>query len=161
MRKRQSRADAPRPAHRIHEERPGKLRGPAVCPRCRASYRDGRWTWQPAPADAYEQTCPSCERIASEHPAGVVHLSGAFARTHRDELLRLLTNVEERESAEHPLKRIAKVADEEDGFSVSVTDGKLARSFGRALERAHEGRLEQPATTAEQDDLVRVRWTRE
>ena len=151
----------PRSAHRVYEEKPGKLPDLAVCPRCRASYRNGRWTWQPAPVDAYEHTCPACERVASDYPAGVVHLRGAFAQAHRDDLVRLLRNVEERECAEHPLKRIIGVSDEENGFAVSVTDGKLAESLGRALKRAHEGRLEHPATTSEKQNLVRVHWIRD
>jgi NMD protein affecting ribosome stability and mRNA decay len=145
----------------VSEEKPGKLPEIAVCPECRASYRSGRWTWQPAPADAYEHICPACERIASDYPAGVIHLAGDFAIAHRDELLGLLRNLEERERAEHPLKRIARVEDEESGFSVSVTDGKLAETFGRALKSAHEGSLELPATTREKQNLVRVRWTRD
>jgi hypothetical protein len=128
----------PRSAHRVFEEKAGKLPDLAVCPDCRASYRSGRWTWQPAPADAYEHTCPACERIASDYPAGVVHLQGDFATSHRDELVGLLRNLEERERAEHPLKRIMAIADEGSGFAVSVTDAKLAETFGRALERAHQ-----------------------
>jgi hypothetical protein len=105
--------------------------------------------------------CPACERIATDYPAGVLHVGGGFASSHRDELLSLVRHVEERERDEHPLKRIMGVSDEGTGFAVTVTDGKLAQSFGRALQRAYEGRLEHPPTTAEKENLVRVRWTRD
>ena len=153
-------ARSPRPSRRIHEEPEGKHPEPARCPECRASYRSGRWTWQSAPADAHELVCPACERIRTDYPAGVVHLAGGFVAAHRDELVGLVRNIEERERAEHPLKRIMAVADEEGGLAVTVTDAKLARSIGRALEQAYEGKLEEPPTTSDPDPLLRVRWTR-
>ena len=154
-------AKVPRPARRIFEEKPGKLSGPTVCPDCGASYRNGRWTWAAAAADAATHVCPACERIATGHAAGIIHLEGPYALEHRDELLRLLRNLEARERDEHPLKRIMAVTDEEAGFCVTVTDAKLAQSFGRALSRSYQGALAHPPTTAEQDDLVRVHWRRD
>lgn len=154
-------ASTPRPPRRIHEEGPGKLADLAVCPHCRASYRDGRWTWKAAPVGSYEHRCPACERIETKHWAGVVHVGGAFAAGHRDELLGLLRNIEERERAEHPLKRIGAIEDDDDGFAVTTTDGHLAQTFGRALEHAYDGKLEHSPTSAEQDELVRVRWRRD
>lgn len=153
-------ARTPRPSRRIHEEAPGKLPELAACPKCHASYRNGRWTWKLAPADAYEHLCPACERIASDYPAGVIYLEGAFVAAHREELDNLLHNIEERERAEHPLKRIMAIADEDTGFSVTVTDGKLAQSFGQALQHAYEGQLEQPPPS-DPENLVRVRWSRD
>ncbi len=154
-------ADVPRPARRIHAERPGKLPDLARCPSCGASYRDGRWTWKHAPADAYEARCPACERIETHYPDGVLQVRGAFAEAHREEIVGLLRNLEERERAEHPLKRIIAIADDEGGFDVTVTEAKLARSFGRALEKAYSGRLDQPGTSADPGGLARVHWTRD
>jgi hypothetical protein len=152
--------EAPR-NRRIHREPPPKLPEMASCPGCRASYREGRWTWEAAPVGCYEHVCPACERIAKDYPAGVLEVAGAFARAHREELIHLVRNVEKRESAEHPLKRIMLVEDDERGFSVSVTDEKLARSCGRALEQAYEGDLLEPPSTSDVENLVRVRWTRD
>lgn len=154
-------AAEPRPGRRYYEEGPEKLPENSSCPRCGASYHKGRWVSRRAPAGSPEHVCPACERIETDYPAGVVQVAGAFAQAHRDELVGLLRNIEQRERAEHPLKRIMAIRDEDDGFSVSVTDASLARSFGRALERAYEGELEQPPTTSELQDLVRVRWTRD
>jgi hypothetical protein len=157
-------ARQPRPSRRIHEPpegSKGKLPELAGCPECGASYRNGRWTWQKAPIGSYEHVCPACQRIADDYPAGVLHVEGDFAAAHRDELEGLLRNVEERERTNHPLKRIMAIADEGPGFTVSVTDGKLAQSLGRALESAYEGELELPPTTSDRENLVRVRWTRD
>lgn len=138
-----------------------KLPEIAGCPDCGASYREGRWTWKAAPADAYPHTCPACERIANDYPAGVVRVQGAFVEPHRQELVGLLRHVEEREKAEHPLKRIMAIVDEGTGFVATVTDPKLALSFGRALEKAYGGDLQQPGTAADKENLVRVEWTRD
>ena len=158
-------ATQPRPARRIHEDAPGaapgKLPEIAGCPECGASYRNGRWTWKQAPAGAYEHRCPACDRIAAGYPAGALHVEGGFAAAHRDELMALLRHVEERQRAEHPLKRIMAVRNEGPGFVVTVTDAKLAQSLGRALESAYQGLLELPPTTSDTGNLVRVRWTRD
>jgi hypothetical protein len=146
---------------RIHAEVPGKLAEGARCPGCGASYRAGRWTWKSAPPVAYEHRCPACEAIATDYPAGVLHVGGDFAAAHRDELIALLRHVEERERADHPLKRIMSIEDEGSGFLVKTTDAKLVDALGRALKKAYAGRLVHPRTTAEKPNLVRVHWTRD
>ncbi len=151
----------PRPPRRIHEESPGKGREIGDCPRCGASYRNGRWTWQKAPVGSVERVCPACERIAQDYPAGVVDIGGGFAQSHREELINLARNVEERECREHPLKRIMSIVEGDGGIQNPVTHGKLADAIGRALKSAYEGELEHPPTTGEQGNLVRIRWTRD
>ena len=156
-----SAAGKPRPPRRLPAAVEAKLPEVASCPRCAASYREGRWTWQTAPAGSYEKICPACERIGSGYPAGVLRVQGAFAAAHRDELIGLLRNVEERERGDHPLKRIMSIGDEAGGFVVQTTDAKLTVALGRALEKAYDGRLEHPPTTADTENLVRVRWARD
>ncbi|MEN8160039.1 MAG: BCAM0308 family protein [Myxococcota bacterium] len=154
-------ASQPRPSRRIYEEEPGKRPELAGCPSCGASYREGRWTSQTAPAGSHEEVCPACRRVADDYPAGVLHVEGAFVGAHREELVGLIRHVEERERAEHPLKRIMAIEDEGAGFLVKVTDAKLAPSMGHALRSAYEGDLELPPTTSDRENLVRVRWTRD
>ena len=112
-------AAQPRPARRIRSRAAGAERGklPQVtaCPSCGATYRAGRWTWKPAPTDAHEKTCPACERIAERYPAGVLRVEGMFAARHRDDLIGLVRNVEQRERSRHPLKRIIKIATRRNG----------------------------------------------
>jgi hypothetical protein len=135
-----------------------KLPDPSACTECRAIYRAGRWAWGAPPADAARVTCPACKRIADGYPAGVVELRGAYVAGHREEIERLARNVEERERAEHPLKRIAWVVAKGGALEIATTDGKLARGIGAALRRAHRGTLRVPASSREQ--IVRVSWTR-
>jgi hypothetical protein len=142
-------------------ESPAKLPASIRCPECGATYRRGRWTWGRASEGQHEQRCPACEAVAADTPSGILHVGGAFAVAHRAELIALIHHVEERERAEHPLKRVLSISDEAGGFSVKTTDGKLAESMGRALAKAYAGEVLLPRTTAEQKDLVRVRWVRD
>jgi hypothetical protein len=135
-----------------------KLPDPSACSECRAIYRNGRWAWGAAPADAAPVVCPACKRIADGYPAGVVEMHGAYVAEHREELEHLARNVEERERAEHPLKRIASIQATADGLEIATTDSKLARGIGAALRRAHRGTLRVPASSRE--NLVRVTWRR-
>lgn len=137
----------------------GKLPDPTACPECRALYRDGRWMWGSPPVDAHPSKCPACRRIEDRYPAGVVVVEGEFARAHRAELEARIRNVEEREKAEHPLKRIIDIADRDaGGFEVSTTDARLAHGIGAALHAAYQGEVEYDF--AEADGLSRVHWRR-
>jgi NMD protein affecting ribosome stability and mRNA decay len=136
-----------------------KLQDPSVCSRCEATYHEGRWTWGSAPADAHRVTCPACERIEKEYPAGLVTIRGEFARSHRDEIVRLVGHVEQHEKAEHPLKRILKIEDRGEELLVSTTDPHLARGIGDALYHAYKGELDYHYPDDE-GDLLSVSWTR-
>jgi hypothetical protein len=121
-------------------------------------YHKGHWTWALAPADAKRVTCPACERIEKEYPAGLVTIRGEFARSHRDEILRLVGHVERREKTEHPLKRILKIEDRGEEFLVSTTDPHLARGIGDALHDAYKGELDYHYP--DEGELLSVSWTR-
>lgn len=135
-----------------------KLQDPTVCPECEATYHAGRWTWSRGPADAARALCSACERIRDDYPAGFVTLRGAFVKEHRDEILALARNLEEREKRDHPLKRILAVSDEQDGsILVRTTEIHLARDIGNAVRRAYDGDLD----VRYEEDVVRVDWVRE
>ncbi|MBU1265454.1 MAG: ATPase [Gammaproteobacteria bacterium] len=135
-----------------------KLPEPTVCPQCGAVFHDGRWQWLTKPAGAHEEMCPACHRIQDEFPAGYVTVSGAFFKDHREELLHLARNEEERAKAEHPLKRIMNIEDQDDGVQITTTDIHLARGIGEALHHAYQGELEYHYN--EQENLLRVVWER-
>jgi len=169
MRRRRSKthpaASLPRTDRRIQEHEPdtygtkGKLPDPTACPSCGAMYRAGRWTWGSPPVDAHPTKCPACRRIEDRHPAGLVVVEGEFAQAHRGEIEARIRNVEEREKAERPLKRIIAIAEREGGgFEVTTTDVHLARGIGEALHDAFQGELEY--RFAESDGLTRVHWRR-
>jgi NMD protein affecting ribosome stability and mRNA decay len=135
-----------------------KLPEPTVCPQCGAVFHDGRWQWLAKPAQAHEEMCPACHRIQDEFPAGFVAVSGPFFTDHREELLQLARNEETRAKAEHPLKRIMEIEDQEDGVQITTTDIHLARGIGEALHHAYQGELEYHYN--EQENLLRVVWQR-
>jgi NMD protein affecting ribosome stability and mRNA decay len=131
---------------------------PATCPRCRATYVAGRWMWSPAPAGAARTTCPACQRIEDNFPAGYVTLKGGFLAAHRDEVLNLVMRRAERARAEHPLQRIIGMQDTVQGVLVTTTDGHLARGLGIALQEAFKGDLD--LTFSRDENLVRATWSR-
>jgi hypothetical protein len=135
-----------------------KLPEPTYCPRCNAVYQAGRWQWLPRPNQAHEQACPACRRTADRFPAGFLTLSGPFLTSHRDEIVQLLRNEEERESAEHPLQRIIDITEQGDKTIVTTTDLKIAERLGQALERAYQGSLD--VKFAPHEYRVRIAWTR-
>lgn len=135
-----------------------KLPEPTQCPTCGAVYHRGRWQWGQAPEGAHRHECPACLRIADRYPAGTLRLEGVFPRTHRDQVLRVATNVEARENREHPLERIMSIEDTDDAVVVQTTGTHLARGIGQALVDAFKGDLD--IDYPEESAIVRVCWRR-
>jgi NMD protein affecting ribosome stability and mRNA decay len=133
---------------------------PAVCPSCKAVFRDGRWAWPDAPPTVRSDAalCPACQRIHDHNPAGEVRISGEFARAHRDEILARVRHVAERESAERPLIRIMATREQDGELLISTTDTHLAHAIGRALHDAFKGDLHAP--WEKEGTLARVSWQR-
>jgi NMD protein affecting ribosome stability and mRNA decay len=131
---------------------------PTTCPECGAVFHRGRWQWGEAPAGAHEETCPACRRIKDRVPAGFLNLKGEFLSGHRDEILHLIRNVEEKEKAEHPLQRIMDVETGDEGVTITFTDPHLARSAGTAVHHAYQGELD--FHYEDEDILLRVNWSR-
>lgn len=136
----------------------GKLTEPSVCTDCGAVYHKGRWQWEVASAEASKARCPACRRIHEKQPAGYVTISGSFILDHQDEVLNLIRNFEEREKAEHPIKRIISIDKDDQGLQITTTDIHLARGIGEALQKAFNGELDFHYNEAEY--LLRVRWQR-
>jgi len=137
-----------------------KLSDPTVCESCGALYREGRWVWGAAPADAARTRCPACRRSEDRYPAGILTIAGAFARAHAEEIEHLARHVEEREKREHALKRIMAIVPEEGGgLRIETTDAKLARGIGEALHHAYRGEVDYVMSEAE--NVLRVSWRRD
>jgi NMD protein affecting ribosome stability and mRNA decay len=135
-----------------------KLPEPTVCPECGAVYQEGRWRWTQQPFGVPRTLCPACQRIQDRYPAGYVSLGGEFLKAHREEVLGLARNVEEREKAEHPLKRIMETREDGEEILITTTDMHLARTIGEALERAYDGKVDYHYTR--EGNVLRVRWSR-
>ena len=85
-------------------------------------------------------------------------MSGEFFVLHKDEIMHLVRNTEQKEKAEHPLKRIMDVEEQADKTVVTFTDAHLARGAGEALHHAYKGDLDFKYTN--EDIMLRVTWTR-
>ncbi len=136
-----------------------KPAGPAICEDCGAVFRHGRWTWSRVPAGAGDALCPACRRIREKVPAGTLELSGGFLVAHFDEILQLVRNVEKRERAAHPLKRILDFVRNGDTATLTVTEPHLARAIGTALHDAFGGDLELDYQKGEYH--LRATWSRD
>lgn len=147
---------------REHEHDPYRMREklpePTMCPECRAMYQGSRWQWLAAPSGANEALCPACQRVRDKCPAGFLTLTGEFFTEHKDEILNLIRNIEEREKAQHPLKRIMAMEEQNGGMLITFTDPQLARSAGQAARHAYKGDLE--FSYQEEEYLLRVYWSR-
>ena len=135
-----------------------KLREPSVCTGCGAIYSRGRWSWEPPPASAEETMCPACHRIEDQVAAGFLTLSGEFLAQHREEIIGLIRNVETREKAEHPMKRIMAFEEDAGQLQVTFTDPHLARNAGTAIAHAYGGELDY--AYQKDEHLLRVTWVR-
>lgn len=134
---------------------------PTLCPECGVAFMNGRWQWpEETPAAAREELCPACQRIRDGVPAGILTLKGPFFQAHREEILNLLHNKERAEKAQHPMKRLMAIDEEEDGDGVVVTftDRHLPRGVGTAIESAYEGDLD--IHYADEAGIVRAFWER-
>ena len=131
---------------------------PTTCPQCHATFTDGRWTWEKAPADAYHQLCPACQRIHDRFPGGYVTIKGEFFKTHRDEIVALINEHAKKEKSSRPLQRIMGIDEKRDGIEVSTTDSLLARGIGEALHDAYKGDLK--LRYSRDENLLRATWKR-
>jgi NMD protein affecting ribosome stability and mRNA decay len=136
-----------------------KLKGDAVCTECGVLFKDGRWQWGEPRPDWHKVVCPACQRIQERVPAGFLTLTDEFLRQHREEIEHLIHNIEHREKATHPMKRIMAFEDHEDGsLVVTFTEPHLARAAGTAIEDAYGGHVDIQYT--EDEYLLRVYWSR-
>lgn len=147
---------------RVHDPYKTKSKPPepTVCPVCYAVFKEGRWQWADSwPIDAHRQTCQACHRTQDGYPAGVVIVSGAFALSHRAEVLNLARHHEQQEKREHPLHRIMQIEEKPDSIVIKTTDIYLPHSIGEALRHAYKGSLE--FRYAAESYFIEVKWSRE
>ena len=106
--------------HDTYRRRAKPIAG-TTCSRCHATVKAGRWCWDGGPTLTHS-TCPACQRIMDKLPAGHVEITGDFFGANRLEIVHLIQNVTNRESAEHPLERLMDMVDD-DGRTVLTTTG--------------------------------------
>ena len=136
----------------------GKFAEPTACPGCGAIFHKGRWQWGEAPEGAHHESCPACQRMHDHYPAGFIMLNGKFLVDHRDDIMNLVHNREKLEKAEHPLKRIMAIGEQDGATLITTTDINLARGIGEALQHAYRGDLDYHYNP--EQNLLRVSWSR-
>ena len=123
---------------------PGEV---AACTECQALYQRRHWFFD---HDAYVREtmqpttrmvlCPACQKIRDRYAEGQVTLhAGSFLTEHKDEIVRLIRNEEERAKGFNPLERIVELKDSEEGIIVTTTNEKLAQRIGRSVKSAYQG----------------------
>lgn len=138
----------------------------AVCSACHAVYRNKRWS---ADRALYETVtggaavvmlvCPACLKIRDNFPGGIVTLKGDYVLPHKQDLMNLMKNEEERARGFNPLERIMSIKENGHGsLVIATTNEKLAQRLGRALKRAFHGDV--AYQWSHDNKLVRVDWER-
>ncbi len=142
-----------------------KDRDMAICTGCRAVYHNKRWyldegLYKKAMAlkEVHKVLCPACRKIRDRFPGGIVILSGDFLKKHREEIMNLIRNEEERAKGKNPLERIMEIKEEEGHVEITTTNERLAQRIGSSLEKAYQGRVEY--RWSEDGKLLRVWWER-
>ncbi len=137
-----------------------KYKEPTICTNCRLVYQDGRWVNKEIPDDDInEALCPACRRKRDKNPEGLVYLSGGYFKNHKDEIVHIAKNNEERARSKRPLQQIMWAEYKSDTLEIATTNEHLARRIGKAIQRAHDGELK--IKSGQKERLVRVYWVRE
>lgn len=136
----------------------------AVCKKCSSVYHGKRW-YHPddVPVRLAEKTrtevlCAACQKIRDRFAEGYVTLQGEFVKKHREEVLNLVKNKEERSSRANPLERIIEISDKNGGIEITTTTEKLAQMIGKMLNKAYDGEVEYKWSSDVK--LARVVWAR-
>jgi NMD protein affecting ribosome stability and mRNA decay len=123
---------------------PGEV---AVCTDCHALYQRRHWFYdeemyfyQSNQPETHKVLCPACQKIRDRYAEGQVTLRpSTFLTAHKEEILRLIRNEEERARGTNPLERIIEITDSPEGITVTTTNEKMAQRIGRAVKSAYQG----------------------
>ena len=142
------------------EDDPYAARGvpfdPTVCPQRKAVFTDGAWRWMKAPSDAAIETCPACQRIRDDFPAGYITIKGEFFAQHKQEIIALLKTREAEAKSERPLQRIMAIDEKRHEIEVKTTDSQIARTLAEALHSQWKGDLK--LRYSRDENLLRAVW---
>jgi len=145
----------------------GASRKISVCEGCSAVNMNKRWYTGGEVYNAAVKSpeimrvvCPACMKIRDNFPSGIVTLKGDYVLPHKQDLLNLIKNEEDRARGLNPLERVMSV--KENGYGsivISTTNEKLAQRLGRAIKKAFHGEV--AYHWSHDNKLVRVDWVRE
>lgn len=141
---------------------PGEV---AVCTECHAIYQRRHWffdhdtyvreTMQPTTRMV---VCPACQKIRDHYAEGQVTLHASpFLSAHKEEIVHLIRNEEERAKGINPLERIVGLTESGEGIVVTTTNEKLAQRIGRTLKSTYQG---QTTYRWSEPKFLSVEWER-
>ena len=137
----------------------------SICKDCNAVYHNKKWFLD---AKLYEQKkklkdinwviCPACKKTKENVPNCVVTLKCDFLKEHKQEILNLIHNEDERSKNYNPLKRIMKINEKKGEIEILTTSAKLAQRIGSILFKAYSGEVEYKKH--DNAKFMRVEWRR-
>jgi NMD protein affecting ribosome stability and mRNA decay len=137
----------------------------SYCQKCHAIYHNKRWHFDKEELKTLQKysaskvLCPACQKIEDHFASGVVTLRGPFLKNHREEILNLIKNEEERAKGLNPLERIIDILPNGEIIEVTTTHEKLAQRIGKSLHRAFSGKVAYQWSRG--DKMARVSWSRD
>lgn len=102
--------------------------------------------------------CPACRKERDRYPEGFIIIEGPFTKEHREEIIHLIRNKEQRASHFNPLERIMEIKEKDDSLEVTTTTEKLAQRIGQMLEKAYKKDAE--FKWSSDTKIARVVWRR-
>ncbi len=136
---------------------------PSICTQCTIIYHNKRWRLSTEEdlkdrGRYHEAVCPACQKIKDKYVGGYVTLKGEFLKDHKEEILNLVRNKEQRARSTNPLERIIEITENDDGLEITTTTDKFAQMLGRVIHKSFSGEVEYKWS----DDvkLARVVWSR-
>jgi NMD protein affecting ribosome stability and mRNA decay len=144
----------------------GASKSVSVCEQCHAVYSNKRWSLSTERYDIVMQdptvtlmVCPACHKIHDDLPGGIVTLKGAYVLPHKQELLNLVKNEEERARGMNPLERVMSIKENGSGsLVINTTNERLAQRLGKAIKKAFHGEV--AYHFSHDNKLARVDWER-
>lgn len=98
---------------------------------------------------------PRAPEIESD-AGGTVRIRGRFAETSREEILRLVRDIEAREQQLHPAHHMLEIAEDGPDLVLRTNRRHLAQAIGHGLEGTFKGKL----VLDFERDAVRILWER-
>lgn len=131
----------------------------SYCTQCNITYVDKHWKLKAKPEEMKNPIiCPACKKIKDGYFEGILCIKGEFAKIHKDEIMNLLKNEEQKQRTKTALPRIGKIEEKDDMIIVYTTNDKLAYRFGKALFQAYKGDLS--IKWSDGNIFTRVYWER-
>jgi NMD protein affecting ribosome stability and mRNA decay len=141
------------------------IKGTAVCKKCHAVFISKRWTLDEKlysktidHKDTTRVVCAACRKVKDQFPGGIVKLKGTFLAGHKNEILNLIKNEEQRARGYNPLERIMSINDIKCGIEITTTNEKLAQRIGKSLQKAYQGKVHYK--WSDDTKLLRAEWER-